>query len=297
MVIEHLDYKSIMNLCASKKNIRNWCAKKEGPIFQYLLFRDFGLKKSHKEAKDIYIERITQFKNLDKKIKELIRIMDELYNYGIYYPYNIYDLLYNKSEHSIANLLFNMNIYSNLNTIPLIPNPFSEMAIDEIEGFDDMLGGYIEAENTVEITYENILKFLGDDFDSFIEEHIESYKIRGEEEITREEMIEKLKTFPEDYVEILRNIPFYNDPLAMRNMMVSKSEDNVSTFISYLEEENEMRNMMDSKSEDNVSVDEKLEDDIYDLELTEEEIDFIISIHERVMNGELKITTLFKEFF
>ena len=265
----------IISLCQTSRRFRRICNEKVN--WKVLLDRHYKVDQADyigwtpREIFNFLTERAigkVDFNHIKKLLKLWINVANNIQMTTLYYPYDIYYLLYSGG----TDYDMGINFLGNDVSIEDKFEPWRRIFLDIQEEFEgeilDFVGGDQE-DPTFELTYENISE-------RFSEKDIEIYARHSE--ISKNEYLKRLKSYPEKFVEVLNSIPFY------RGENVRDKIINTSTKMLEWDAHPEQR----ARSRDNLS-----SEYILSLALTEEEADYLFDIHKRVLSGDLKITDLF----
>ena len=187
--------------------------------------------------------------------------------YTVYTPVDVYDLLYgtgntNHDEFGVYILgtqcLGGECICDNCKGRELAQlHPWRPMNFGFGEYLEDKEG------EDAEKTYENVMRICGADVE---------YDLAADPEDS-EKMLEGLKFWDQNFVKVLASIPFYRDQDAIKLHISSK----IDHFLTWAEEDESDFTAEDAEA----------------LDFTEDEIDVFIQLHNLVIAGELRLTTMF----
>ena len=253
-VLKNVEVKDVASFCSTNVTIRIWCNRKEDDLYRYFLVRDYSI-----DPRTISIgEAKNVYKNrirLWKSILYKIRTIIEYTDdmiYNIYHPFDIFTLLYASGDGD--------NDYVGSIFLGDSNNGLELPRHEKLERFSPLGLGLSDVleENVYHSIDAKKIKMTYDNIRKF--ETIDWTIGKNE--------IERMKVWPEMYAKIMSEDSYWSNSVKLKRNL----RENYEYFLDVIKR---LRNLQD-----------------LDESLTDEEVDYLISIHSRILNGSLKLTDL-----
>jgi len=271
--------KDLISLCVSNSKINYMCNggnAQDQQLFKRLLLKEFNITRSTNPREDYikYSKQTLICQSILTKINEW-RAFD-ISNFEIHGVNNVYDLLYDpdypedndnhyavgsymiRSSVPVNNKYFISSIYND--QLYILSPSYIFPYFDEIY---DHKFGIVYDYNYMKAYYEHMEErnLTDTEFGKLFMQH-------------QEISIDVLKNYPALFAAELRQNKYFTDRENLRNILRDRN-DELMDFISQA-----------------VTEETGLEEDMKDLRWTDEEIEFILDLHFRVISNSLKITTI-----
>jgi hypothetical protein len=263
----HITGKELLTLCSSNKALSAKCDNNNGTLFRQLLDDQFGITlpadvNARKKYMTIYHDYDT-LKKLLEKIMSWTRMLEGS-NESLYFPDDVYDLLYNTS-------LFEVNLIGteggeklreldSLRTnVEIARRFFGHLHIHRLLGQKRDVSFYAKEENTSEL--------------ELVEDEAQFY------EMSSEEFLKILKEWPVNLVRYLRS----SFEETTDDEIIERIESGIKGFhddFTIILEDNDVEELR----EDGITLSEE---GIETVKLTNDEINLVLKIHHAVLKGTI----------
>lgn len=295
--------KEVMGLCLASTEMLAKCEHKNHEVFNRLLIKEFGIPDENRPGgnrnetpREEYFRRSKNMETCQKLMTRLERIRSlQIDVWSISKSGNIYDLLYasGNGNHDLeGDLLLGNHRYIQMVYMPTKSNP------DDIHNLDKIIASKVL--NRAKMDAYTPYQIFTDrdevaDHEQIVFDYDWAMEVYGSEEEYLETeaeyseyppSIDKLRNYPKYYVEALvENFPVYNNFEALRNYLRTSIS---RYFQNFIDTEDGIENVFSSDDPQYIEENGKVLTD----DFSEEEIDFILDIHQRVLSGELRINDL-----